>query len=120
RLKMTPMQQVLMLSNPKDKTQMNDAYFDDEAKWVNTMRQAVCDTRELPGVAYYLTSVSDADIHVISIRPNLWNGAVAGETMKDWFTRAINEPDTVQTRVEEADFVEAIAGVKPYPCDVPK
>lgn len=118
RLKRVPMQQVLVLSNPKDKTQMNDAYFKDEAKWVNAMRLAVCETRDLPGVAYYLTSTSTADIHVVTLRPTLWNGSIDGETMKAWFERAIDDPDTITTRVEEADFVKAIPGVKPFPCKV--
>ena len=80
----------------------------------------MCDTRDLPGVSYYITSVSDKDVHVISIRPSLWKGVVDGESMKDWFTRAINEPDTIVSRMEEANFVADIPGTKPYPCKVPK
>jgi hypothetical protein len=119
RLKRVPEQQMLILSNPRDSIQQNDAFFDDEAVWVNTMRQAYCDTYELPGINYYFTSVSDQSIHVVSVRPELWNGEVDGETMRDWFVRAVEEPDTLQSRVEEADFVEAVPGVEPYPCDVP-
>ncbi len=118
RLKQSPEQQFLIVSNPKDDTQQGDAYFSDEATWINTMRQSVCDTRDLPGINYYLTSVSDQSIHVVSIRPDLWAGSVDGEVMRDWFWRAVTEPDTLQTRVEEADFVTAIPGVQPYPCAV--
>jgi hypothetical protein len=118
RLKQVPEQQFLILSNPKDNTQQGDAFFEDEAFWINTMRQSYCDTRDLSGINYYYTSISDESIHVVSIRPELWQGAVDGEVMRDWFWRAVTEPDTIQSRVEEADFVEAIPGVEPYPCEV--
>jgi hypothetical protein len=110
---------MLILSNPRDSTQQNDAFFDDEAVWINTMRQAYCDTEDLPGINYYFTSVSDQSIHVVSVRPELWTGEVDGVTMRDWFTRAVEQPDTIQSRVEEADFVDAVPGVEPYPCEVP-
>jgi hypothetical protein len=38
--------------------------------------------------------------------------------MRDWFWHAVSEPETLQSRVEEADFVEAVPGVEPYPCEV--
>jgi hypothetical protein len=118
RLKQVPEQQFLILSNPLDNTQAGDAFFDTEEQWINTMRQSYCDTKDLPGINYYYTSVSDVSTHVVSIRPELWAGEVDGETMRDWFWRAVTEPDTLQNRVEEADFVEAIPGVEPYPCEV--
>ena len=43
---------------------------------------------------------------------------LCGEVMRDWFLRAVNEPDTLQSRVEEANFVDDIPGVTPYPCEV--
>ncbi|MEM7152579.1 MAG: pectin acetylesterase-family hydrolase [Myxococcota bacterium] len=119
RLKQVPEQQMLILSNPVDATQQGDAFFDDEAFWINTMRQSYCDTRDLPGISYYFTSVSDQSVHVVSIRPDLWVGEVDGETMRDWFSRAVEDPDSIVSRVEEADFVEAVPGVEPYPCEVP-
>ncbi len=118
RLKQVPEQQMLILSNPKDNTQQGDAFFEDEAVWINTMRQSYCDTKDLKGINYYYTSVSDQSIHVVSIREALWEGSVDGEVMRDWFWRAVTEPDTIQSRVEEADFVTAIPGVSPYPCTV--
>jgi hypothetical protein len=106
------------LSNPKDGTQQNDAFFDEEDFWVNTLRQSYCDTKDLNGINYYFTSVSDESTHVVSLRSELWAGEVDGETMRDWFWRAVTEADTIESRVEEADFVEAIPGVEPYPCEV--
>ena len=118
RLKQVPRQQFLILSNPKDSTQQNDAFFMDEAFWVNTLRRSYCETKDLNGIHYYFTSVSDESLHVVSLREPLWTGVVDGESMRDWFWRAVTEPDTLVSRVEEADFVQAIPGVEPYPCDV--
>ena len=118
RLKRVPEQQFLILTNPKDYTQQYDAYFDDEALWINTMRQSYCDTRDLNGISYYFTSVSTESIHVVSVREELWNGSVDGEVMKDWMWRGYTDPDSIVSRVEEADFVANIEGVQPYPCEV--
>ncbi len=118
RLLQVPEQQILVLSNPKDDTQRGDAFFDDEAVWINTLRQAYCNTKDLAGLHYYFTSVSDQSIHVVSVRPELWAGEVDGEVMRDWFVRAVTEPDTLVNRVEEGDFVQAISGVQPFPCQV--
>jgi hypothetical protein len=72
----------------------------------------------LKGINYYYTSVSDESLHVVTLREELWLGAVDGEVMSDWFVRAVTEPDTLQSRVEEANFVNDIPGALPYPCEV--
>ncbi len=118
RLKQVPEQQMLILSNPKDDIQMGDAYFQDEAFWINTMREAYCDTKDLQGIHYFLTSVSDESIHCISVRPNLWEVEVDGVSMKEWFTLAINDPDAVTDQAEEASFTTDIPGVEPFECSV--
>jgi len=121
RLKQVPEQQLLILTNPRDRIQQADAYFggaDQEAFWINTVRENYCDTKDLPGIHYYFTSVADESVHVVSIRPELWAGEVDGESMRDWFWRAVTAPDTVTSRVEEGDFAAEIPGVAPYPCDV--
>ncbi len=126
RLKQVPEQQMLIVSNPKDDTQRGDAFFtgmgktDEEwsAQWINTMRQDYCDTRELDGIQYYYTSVSDESLHVVTLREDLWGGMVDGVAMKDWFWRAVTEPDTIEDRAEEANFVEDIPGAEAYPCEV--
>lgn len=118
RLKQVPEQQMLLLTNPLDRTQQNDAFFEDEPSFINTLRRTYCDTRDLNGIQYYITSVSDESVHVVTPRPQLWEGEVDGEIMRDWFVRAVTEPDTIEDRAEEADFVEAIPGVEPYPCEV--
>ena len=57
-------------------------------------------------------------MHVVTVRDEYWLGSVDGVVMKDWFERAISDPDSVQNRVEEANFVQDIPGVEPFPCEV--
>jgi hypothetical protein len=118
RLKQVPEQQFLVLSNQKDNTQERDAFFEDEAFFINTMRQEYCGHKDLNGINFYLTGVSDRSVHVVSLRPELWAGAVAGEVMRDWFRRAVTAPDTIESRAQEGNFVEVIPGVEPFPCEV--
>jgi len=118
RLQTVPEQQMLLLSNPVDDIQMGDAYFSDRATWINQMRADHCSTRELPGIHWYLTSESESSIHVVSIRPDLWEGTVDGQSMKDWMVQAVEDPASLVSRVEEGDFTTAVPGVEPYPCEV--
>ncbi len=118
RLKNYPEQQLLLLSNERDSTQQNDAFFQDEAFWINTMRQTVCDTAGLEGIYWYRTGVSSESIHVVTLRESLWNGLVDGVRMRDWFERAIFDSENLQTRVEEGDLVEVVPGVRPCPCGI--
>jgi Pectinacetylesterase len=118
RLRQVPEQQMLLLSNQKDNTQERDAFFEDEAFFINTMRRTYCGSKGLNGIHFYLTGVSDRSVHVVSIRPELWTAAVGGEVMRDWFWRAVTQPDTLQSRAEEGNFVEVIPGVEPFPCPV--
>jgi len=88
------------------------------ARWLNTMRQEYCDTKDLNGINYYYTSVTNESTHVVTLRPELWAGSVDGEVMSDWFWRAVTDPDTIQSRVEEGAFVDLFPGTDPYPCTV--
>tara|TARA_R110001592_G_scaffold363372_1_gene686000 strand:+ start:104921 stop:106738 length:1818 start_codon:yes stop_codon:yes gene_type:complete len=119
RLRQVPEQQILVLSNQKDLTQQGDAFFSDEAQWINAMREAYCETRNLNGIQWYLTSDSVNSVHVVSIRDDLYYGEVAGERMVDWFARAVEDPDSISDFAEEGDFVTDIPGALPFPCDLP-
>ncbi len=118
RLQTVPEQQVLVLSNQRDEIQRQDAYFSEEVNFINTMRADYCRTKELPGVHWYLTSVSAESVHVVSIRDELWQGTVDGVAMNDWFRSAIEAPETLSSHAEEADFVADIPGVEAFPCGV--
>ena len=119
RLKQVPEQQYLILSNQKDNTQQGDAFFADEAVWIDAIRKAYCDTKDLNGIQWYLTSESENSIHVVSIRDEFYYGEVAGERMVDWFWRAVTDPDSVTDRAEEGNFNTDIPGSHPFPCALP-
>ena len=120
RLKQVPEQQYLILSNQKDETQQGDAFFFDEAQWIDAMRAAFCDTKDLQGIQWYLTSDSINSVHVVSIRDEFYYGTVAGEKMVDWFWRAVTDPDSMVDRAEEGSFTTDIPGASPFPCELPQ
>ncbi len=117
RLERVPEQQMMILSNPLDDTQMGDAFFGDRATWINAIRQTYCDTRDFVGVNYYLTSESQESTHVVSLRPEFFEGAVDGVVMSDWLASVFDDPASVSSHAEEADFVADVPGVKPFPCE---
>lgn len=118
RLLSVPEQQILMLTNQIDDVQAGDAYFTTREGFVNVLRQTYCDTKDLNGVAWYLTSVSDESIHVVTLRSELWGGSVGGMVMRDWMASAALDGTTVDSYAEEADFTEVVPGVEPFPCAV--
>jgi len=118
RLRQVPEQQMLVIGNQRDQTQQNDAFFDDGAFFIDTMRGTYCRTKQLNGIHWYLTSTSDRSVHVVSLRPEFWSGVVAGESMRDWFRHAVEDPDTLQSRAEEGAFQAAVPGVAAFPCAV--
>ena len=117
RLKAVPEQQFLILSNQNDSTQVGTTFFKDTPTWINAMRQSYCDTRDLKGVNYYLTTVSES-VHVISVRDELYSGSVDGTVMSDWLAGAISDPDEVQSKVEEGTLVDDIERVDAFPCEL--
>ena len=119
RLKQVPEQQYLILSNQKDRTQQGDAFFADEAVWIDAIRKAYCDTKDLNGIQWYLTSDSENSVHTVSLRDEFYYGEVAGERMVDWFWRAVTDPDSVTDRAEEGNFTVDIPGSHPFPCALP-
>jgi hypothetical protein len=117
RLKAVPEQQLLILSNQNDGVQVGTTFFESTPAWINAMRQSYCDTRDLNGVNYYLTPLSE-DVHVISIQEALYSGSVGGTVMSDWLADAISDPDQVQSKVEEGSLVTDIEGVEAFPCEL--
>ena len=118
RLLQVPEQQLLAVSNPLDSTQAGDAFFEDDVSFINALRGTYCSTKDLPGIQWYLTSTSSESVHVVTLRPEHWEGSVDGVVMKDWFERAMSDPSSLEDRAEEADFTTAVPGVMPFPCNV--
>ena len=53
---------------------------------------------------------------MVSPREEYYTGSVDGIEMRDWLDKAITDPDNLQDRVEEGDFVTDIPGVDAFPC----
>jgi len=118
RLKAVPNQQFLILSNQNDNTQVSTTFFSGNAAWINEERSTVCDTRDLNGIHYYLTSDTES-VHVVS-RSHFYSEAVDGVVMSDWlWNGVVEDPNSTMSVMEEGDFVTAIPGVDPFPCQVP-
>lgn len=118
RLKGVPNQQLLILTNQNDSTQVGTTFFPSTEAWINAERASVCDTRDLNGVQYYLTSSTES-VHVVSPRPLFYSGSVEGEVMSDWlWDGVVADPDNVVDRMEEGDFAQDIPGVNVFPCSV--
>jgi len=117
RLKAVPNQQLLILTNQNDDVQVGTTFFPSNADWINVERSSVCDTRDLDGIHYYLTTVVES-VHVVSLGP-LYDDSVDGVVMSDWlWNGVVADPDGISNPMEEGTFVEDIAGVQPFPCEV--
>lgn len=117
RLKAVPNQQLLILSNQNDGTQISTTFFPSTQAWINSMRTSACETRDLNGIHYYLTSSTNS-VHVVSLG-SLWGQSVDGEVMADWFWNGVNvAPNSVVDRMEEGNFVQQFPGVNAFPCAV--
>ncbi|MBX3024360.1 hypothetical protein KF840_05560 [bacterium] len=119
RLLSVPEQQILVLSNQVDETQVATTFFSSTADWVNALRASYCATRDLPGVSYFMPAIAQ-NIHVISPRPELYtNYPIDGVLMRDWLASAFTDPEAVTNHVEEGTLVNDYPGVMPFGCDVP-
>lgn len=117
RLLGVPEQQILVLSNQVDLTQVSTTFFSSLPLWVNALRSSYCDTHELPGVNYYLPAISD-NVHVISPRELLYTARpVDGVIMRDWMASVFTDPESVTDQIEEGTLVGDIEGVLPFPCE---
>jgi hypothetical protein len=118
RLKAVPEQQILVLSNQVDDTQVGTTFFPDLVTWINAMRLSYCGTMGTNGLHYFLPAIT-ASTHVISTREALYTGqAVDGIIMRDWLAGAITSPNSVVDAVEEGTLVTDYPGVNAFPCDI--
>ena len=118
RLLAVPEQQMLVLSNQVDETQVETTYFSSTVAWVNAVRASYCATYQLPGVNYFLPAVPE-NVHVISPRPELYTAhPIDGVIMRDWLASAFTAPATVSDHAEEGTLVDAYPGVVPFACPV--
>ncbi|MEO8602292.1 MAG: pectin acetylesterase-family hydrolase [bacterium] len=117
RLKAVPEQQMLILSNQVDQTQVDTTYFANIPDWVNALRASYCATHALPGIQYFLPAITEST-HVISTRNEIYTGhPVDGVIMRDWLASGFTSPDTITDQIEEGTLVTDIPGVEPFACE---
>jgi hypothetical protein len=118
RLLGVPEQQILVLSNQVDDTQVVTTFFDSTPDWINTMRASYCETRLLPGVNYFLPAIPEST-HVISPRNEIYTGYdIDGVVLRDFMASVFNDPESVTDHAEEGTLVQAFPGVQAFPCPV--
>jgi hypothetical protein len=117
RLKEVPEQQLLILSNQVDATQIGTTGFSSTSAWINAARQGYCDTKDLPGIHYFMPATTTSR-HVISLTDaELTTDTAGGEVMGIWLEGgAITDPDNVVDRADEGTLVADHAGTNVFPC----
>jgi hypothetical protein len=116
RLKMTPEQQVLSLSNQLDGTQRKVGEFSSNGQFVNTLRTEYCAQRGTNGLHSYLPD-TQPQVHGNLNDNSRYNQVfVDGVLMRDWVGQAMTDPDGVVDLVGTG--LQSVNGVLPFPCDV--
>jgi hypothetical protein len=116
RLKATPEQQVLTVTNQLDATQRSVGQFSNNAHFINTLRSTYCEQRGTNGLHGWLDD-TQPQVHG-NINDNArYNGAdVGGVLLRDFLGQAMANPDGVVDLVGTG--LGSISGVLPFPCAV--
>jgi hypothetical protein len=101
RLKKTPWQQILTVSNQVDNTQRASTFFSSSAAWTNAARQAYCATQGRNGLRFFLPAGATSLHGMTQSDSRFTTISSAGVTIRDWLAAAMNDPDGVVDRVEE-------------------
>jgi hypothetical protein len=117
RLKATPYQQFLNLSNQVDTTQQVTTRFSSSALWTNTARQSYCDTRGRNGIHYFLPAISSSTHGMVQNSTRFQTITSDGVSLRDYLAAAMADPDGVVDRVEEGSLASS-ASIDPFPCSV--
>lgn len=116
RLKATPEQQVLSLTNQLDATQRSVGQFANNAAFINTLRTKYCEQRGTVGLHAYLPDSQPQEHGNINDNTRYNLVVTDGVLMRDWIYQAMVDPDGVVDRVGTG--LTSINGVQPFPCDV--
>lgn len=117
RLKGTPGQQILNISNQIDNVQVSTTFFSSTAAWVNTLRSSYCTVQGVAGLRAFFSAQSTS-IHGMVAGTEFNNVAVDGTLLRDWLGGAFTDPDGVADNVESGTLAVDYPGVNPFPCSV--
>jgi hypothetical protein len=116
RLKATPEQQVLSISNQLDATQRSVGQFANNAHFINTVRTKYCEQRGSNGLHSWLDD-TQPQVHGNINDNQRYNGAdVDGVLLRDFLGQAMANPDGVVDLIGTG--LQSVNGVLPFPCDV--
>ncbi|MFQ5510659.1 MAG: pectin acetylesterase-family hydrolase [Candidatus Krumholzibacteriia bacterium] len=116
RLKATPAQQFLNVTNQVDEVQRDTTFFLSTVDWTNALRAAYCQNQGLAGIRYFLPAIPEP-IHGILQSSRFSRLDSVGVLVKDWLLGAAISPDSVVDLVEEGDLA-ATLGANPFSCSV--
>ncbi len=117
RLKATPYQQFLNLTNQVDDVQRATTYFTSIVDWTNALRVAYCGNQGLAGVRYFMPAVATS-IHGILLATEYTSLTVGSVSVRDWLAAAVATPNAVTDLVEEGTLTTEMPGVLPFSCPV--
>lgn len=117
RLKAVPDQQILVVTNQVDTTQVATTNFPSIPAFVNELRASYCAIQGTPGVRSFLFA-SSSPIHGM-INDVQWNtAAIGGTLLRDWVGGAMADPDGVIDKIATGTIEADRPGVLPFPCAV--
>jgi hypothetical protein len=117
RLKSTPFQQVLNVSNQVDSTQRATTFFSSNAAWTTAVRQSYCDTQGLNGIRYFLPAQATSIHGMLQSDARFTTMTSDGVALRDWLAGAVADPDGVVDRVEEGTLATN-PSIAPFACAV--
>jgi hypothetical protein len=119
RLKSTPWQQILNVSNQVDSVQRSTTGFPSLAAWINELRTTYCEERGQNGLRWFLPAASNS-IHTMLRSDALFSSLSAqGVAVRDYVSVAMADPDAAVDRVDEGTLVVDHPGVSAFGCVLP-
>ncbi|KPK15508.1 MAG: hypothetical protein AMJ62_08830 [Myxococcales bacterium SG8_38] len=112
----TPEQQLLLLSNQVDDTQVSTTGWPDTASFVNEVRAQYCNQVGLPGVRFFLDAVPTSLHTYMTSDSRYYTEEIAGTTVAAWVEQGVFDPTNLPDLVEEGTLTVDYPGVLPFPC----
>jgi hypothetical protein len=119
RLKATPEQQILNVSNQVDNVQRNVGEFADTPAFVNTMRSEYCSIQGTPGIHAFLYDSTPWIHGMINTNPEYNNSVIDGVALRDWLGAAMASPDAVTDLIGLGTLETDFPGIDLFPCSLP-
>jgi hypothetical protein len=115
RLKAVPDQQILVVTNQVDSTQVSTTNFPSVPAFINELRASYCAIQGTPGVHAFLFA-SSSSIHGMINGPEWNNNAIGGTLLRNWVGDAMSDPDGVIDEVATGTLEVDRPGTMPFPC----